>query len=259
MAPYPFILVTPATRGLSLALTRHYLRTTDLPVFATYRSGSAEEASTRILSTLHVDKDRLKTLKLNLLEESSISDAADELGRAVPRGAEPYLHTAFFTGGILYPERKAAALDLAQIRETFQVNAISHMLCIKYFSRFLPHARTVPKGHLSKWVHVSARVGSVSDNKLGGWYSYRSSKAALNQVVKTFDRELQHKKTAGLAIAVHPGTVQTDLSKEFWENVPANKLFTPEYAAEQLAEVVAGLTAKDRGKVWDWKGEEIIP
>lgn len=259
MAPYPFILVTPATRGLSLALARHYLRTTDLPVFTTYRRGSAEEAARNILSTLNVDETRLKTLRLDLLEEPSISGAADELARALPRDAEPYIHTAFFTGGILYPERQAAALDLAQIRETFQVNAISHLLCIKYFSRFLPLARTAPKNHVSKWVHVSARVGSVSDNRLGGWYSYRSSKAALNQIVKTFDRELQHKKIAGMAAAVHPGTVQTDLSKEFWDSVPAGKLFSPEHAAERLADVVAGLTAKDSGKIWDWKGEEIKP
>lgn len=259
MAPYPFILITPATRGLSLALARHYLRTTNLPVFATYRQGSAGDAASNILSSLDVDDTRLKTLRLDLLEEPSISSAADELARALPRDAEPYIHTAFFTGGILYPERQAAALDLAQIRETFQVNAISHLLCIKYFSRFLPSARTAPKDHVSKWVHVSARVGSVSDNKLGGWYSYRSSKAALNQIVKTFDLELRNKKIVGMATAVHPGTVQTDLSKEFWEGVPVGKLFTPEYAAERLAEVVAALTMKDRGKIWDWKGEEITP
>lgn len=259
MTPYPFILVTPATRGLSLALARHYLRTTDLPVFATFRSGSAEEAAQNILSSLDVDKTRLKTLHLNLVEEQSISGGADELARALPHDAEPYIHTAFFTGGILYPERQSSALDLAQIHETFQVNAISHLLCIKYFGRFLPSSRKAPKDHLSKWVHVSARVGSVSDNNLGGWYSYRASKAALNQIVKTFDIELQRKKIAGVAAAVHPGTVKTDLSKEFWSGVPEDKLFTPEFAAEKLADVVSRLTVQERGKIWDWKGEQIKP
>lgn len=107
---------------------------------------------------------------------------------------------------------------------------------------------------------MSARVGSISDNNLGGWYSYRASKAALNQVTKTLDNYL--KTSAGeqaISVALHPGTVKTGLSKEFWSNVKDEKLFSPEFAAEKLIGVVNGLAIKDRGKIWDWKGEEIPP
>jgi NAD(P)-dependent dehydrogenase (short-subunit alcohol dehydrogenase family) len=108
-------------------------------------------------------------------------------------------------------------------------------------------------------VHLSARVGSVSDNRLGGWFSYRASKAALNQVVKTFDIHLQQKKVPAIAVAMHPGTVKTDLSKDFWGGVKEGKLFEPEFSARSMVEVVNGLKVEQRGRVWDWEGKEVIP
>lgn len=105
-------------------------------------------------------------------------------------------------------------------------------------------------------MHVSARVGSIEDNKRGGWYSYRASKAALNQVVKTFDLHLQMKKSPAICVAVHPGTMKTDLSKGFWESTP--NVLEPEEAAEKLVEVVGGLDMKQRGQVWDWAGKRVL-
>ncbi|KAF2859156.1 hypothetical protein K470DRAFT_259171 [Piedraia hortae CBS 480.64] len=107
---------------------------------------------------------------------------------------------------------------------------------------------------------MSARVGSISDNRIGGWYSYRSSKAALNQITKTFDLHL--KTVAGdraVAVAMHPGTVKTGLSEGFWGNVAEDKLFEPEFAAEKLMNVINRLKVEQRGRCWDWKGEEILP
>ena len=92
-----------------------------------------------------------------------------------------------------------------------------------------------------KWVHVSARVGSISDNRKGGWYSYRASKAALNQVIRTFDNQLLFNKSSCICVGVHPGTVKTDLSKVFWESVPKEQLFEADYAAERLIDVVSKL------------------
>lgn len=260
MRANPFILVAPATRGLSLALTRHFLRTTDLPVYATHRSDSPESICERILTPLEdVDPKRLNLLSLNLTSEESIASAAQSLSESLPRDAESYIHTAFFTGGVLYPEKQPADLDVEHIQNAFQINVISHLLLIKHFACFLPPARPrydIPE--LSKWVHVSARVGSISDNRLGGWYSYRASKAALNQVVKTFDLQLKMKKSQAICVGVHPGTVKTGLSKEFWKGVKG-KLFEPEEAAENLADVVKNLTEEQRGRIWDWKGEEVKP
>lgn len=108
---------------------------------------------------------------------------------------------------------------------------------------------------------MSARVGSISDNtSVGGWYSYRASKAALNQVTKTFDHFVRMQAAEkAMSIALHPGTVKTGLSKEFWANVKEEKLFSGEFAAEKLMEVVNGRSIEDRGRCWDWKGEEILP
>jgi NAD(P)-dependent dehydrogenase (short-subunit alcohol dehydrogenase family) len=260
MSPYPFILISPATRGLSLALVRYALRTTDLPIYATHRHGEAETVRRDMLSSLSVDQSRLKLLKLDLSEEQSIADAAEKLSGFLPSDSDPYIHTAFLTGAILHPERQPADLDVVKIQETFQINTISHLLMIKHFSRFLPSSRTeLPKDHLSKWVHVSARIGSISDNKRGGWYSHRSSKAALNQIIKTFDLDLQHRSTPSICLGVHPGTMKTEFSREFWDSVDDDKLFTPEYAAEHVTKVVEKLSVNDRGRIWDWKGDEIQP
>ena len=259
MSPYPFVLITPASRGLSLALVKHYLRNTKLPVYATHRSGSPNSVREAILAGFpSEDPSRLNLLKLELTSEESISSAADELAKNLP-DKDAYIHTAFSTGGILYPERRPQDLDASNILETFQVNVISHLLLIKHFSRFLPKPNQMQGDKPAKWVHVSARVGSVSDNRLGGWYSYRASKSALNQVIRTFDLHLQAKKTPAICVGVHPGTVKTDFSKDFWGGVPKEKLFEPEYAAEKLYGVVEGLKTDQRGRIWDWAGKEVLP
>ncbi|KAI9771553.1 MAG: hypothetical protein M1835_006417 [Candelina submexicana] len=107
---------------------------------------------------------------------------------------------------------------------------------------------------------MSARVGSISDNALGGWYSYRASKAAVNQITKSFDIYLRNRSgEKAIAIALHPGTVKTGLSKEFWASTKEEKLFSAEFAAERLVEVVKGVGVEGRGRCWDWEGKEILP
>lgn len=259
MSPTPFVLIAPASRGLSLSLTRYYLRNTNLPVYATHRSDSPDSVRKIILADLpSVDATRLRLLNLELTSEKSISYAADALSSIIS-GKDAYIHTAFFTGGVLHPERRPADMDASAILDTFQVNVISHLLAIKHFSRFLPKSNQLQGAEPAKWVHVSARVGSVSDNHLGGWFSYRASKSALNQAIRTFDLYLQAQKTSAICVGVHPGTVKTDLSKDFWGGVPKEKLFEPEYAAERLFKVVEGLTAIQRGRIWDWAGKEVLP
>ncbi|KLO12807.1 NAD-binding protein [Schizopora paradoxa] len=253
----PFILVTPATRGLSLAITRQLLRTTRFPVFATHRSSSPDEAREHILEPLKesgVDPKRLSILKLDLTSESSIKDASATLREQLPQDA--YLHTGFFTGGILYPEKQPADIDFEKIKKTFQINVLSHLLLIKHFNQFLPDAKN-HEGPVSKWVHISARVGSISDNHKGGWYSYRASKAALNQVIKTFDTQLALRKTPSICVGIHPGTVKTQLSKDFWSSVPKGQLFEPEEAAEKIVKVVDNITEDQRGRVWDYAGKQV--
>ncbi len=110
---------------------------------------------------------------------------------------------------------------------------------------------------------MAARVGSTTNNRLGGWYSYRASKAGVTSLMKTFDLHLQqktaHERPPAMAIALHPGTVKTELSREFWDSVPEKELFTPQVAAERLVHVVKTVGLEGRGRCWDWKGEEVLP
>lgn len=180
------------------------------------------------------------------------------------------MHLAFTLPGILHPERSPSQLIADNMLQTFRVNTIGPLLLMKHFSPFLPRKaaklRSLPSSALeylpkhATWVTLSARVGSITDNGLGGWYSYRASKAAVNQAIKTFDNHLQS-SSGGNAIAVtmHPGTVKTGLSKEFWNNVKEGKLFEPDFAAEKLMGVIKELELGQRGRCWDWKGEEVPP
>ena len=256
----PFALITPSTRGLSAALTRCLLAKSELPVYATYRQGHPEEVKTELLRPLDgVDPSRLNMIHLNLEDERTIHSAANQLGEILP--PDSYLQTGFFTGGILLnPEKQPGDLDLATIQKTFNINVFSHLFLMKNFSRFLPSppmSSSLSGQPLAKWVHITARVGSVGDNRKGGWYSYRASKAALNQAMHTFDLHLKQTKRPAMAVAIHPGTMKTDLSKDFWNSVPASQLREPEEAAGRVLDVVEKLKEDQRGKVWDWAGEEV--
>lgn len=202
----------------------------------------------------------------NVADEPSIAAAAS---RCRARFAGSYLQLAFCVPGVLHPERSPQQIDAGRALATFQVNALGPLLLMKHFAAFLPRKATpvvtpaeggdgLPARAV--FAAMSARVGSIADNRAGGWYSYRSSKAAVNQMVRSLDIYLR--ATAGekaMAVALHPGTVKTGLSKDFWASTPREKLFSAEYSAERLVDVVKGLKDGDRGKCWDWKGEEIPP
>jgi NAD(P)-dependent dehydrogenase (short-subunit alcohol dehydrogenase family) len=141
----PFILVTPgATRGLGVALTRQFLRTTTLPVFATTRTSSDLEAVRKIIldGLEDVRAERLNLIRLDLTSEDSIASAADDLAKSLKHQQldNAYIHSAFITGGMLKPEKRLSDLNWNTLKDTFQINVISHLLIIKHFHRFLPNA-----------------------------------------------------------------------------------------------------------------------
>lgn len=182
---------------------------------------------------------------------------------------------AFAIPGILHAEKSPLGINYEDALETFKINTLGPALLFKHFSQFLPTKRSPPPpsspsssyseenkklARMAVFAIMSARVGSISDNSLGGWYTYRASKAGVNQLAKSFDIYLQQKSgDRAVAIALHPGTVKTGLSQQFWASTAKEKLFSPAYAAERLVEVVARLEVDGRGKCWDWKGEEVPP
>ncbi|KAI0838250.1 NAD(P)-binding protein [Hypoxylon sp. FL0890] len=291
----PWILVSPASRGIGHALTRHLLRTTTAPILATARSDlsgvresilsslvspHSSKSSSPPLSEDEVSK-RLHITQVDVTNESTLQSAATEAAKLFPPSTH-HLHLAFALPGILHPEKSPRDIDYEDALRTLQVNVVGPLMLMKYFSEFLPQKSTtispeplfssssssnigegeseeLSPGHAT-WLTTSARVGSTSDNRLGGWYTYRASKAAVNSLAKTFDLHLQTRSAEkALAIAYHPGTVRTGLSQEYWNHVREDKLFSPEYAAERMVEVVRTRKIEDRGRCWDWKGEEVLP
>ncbi|KAL9068416.1 MAG: hypothetical protein Q9157_006515 [Trypethelium eluteriae] len=269
----PWALVSPASRGIGFELARLLLQRSKVPIVATTRK-DVDKTKQSILGGIDEDaKDRLKVLQLDVTDEDSIAAASSACQEQLDLNPkEAYLHLGFCIPGILFPEKSPAQIDGENALLTYRTNTLGPLLLIKHFEKFLPTKNTTlsspndmaDKSHFmpqrAVWASMSARVGSITDNRLGGWFSYRSSKAALNQLVKTFDNRLQTRSgEKAMAIALHPGTVKTGLSKEFWGNVKEDKLFTPQFAAERLVEVVGGLRVEDRGKCWDWEGKEVPP
>ena len=104
---------------------------------------------------------------------------------------------------------------------------------------------------------MSARLGSISDNNLGGWYSYRSAKTALNMLIKTLSIELSYSNKNAICVGLHPGTVDTQLSKPFTQRVRNKKVFTRDEAAEYLISILNNIDQTDNGKIIDWQGVRI--
>ncbi|MEC5212867.1 NAD(P)-dependent dehydrogenase (short-subunit alcohol dehydrogenase family) [Polaromonas sp. CG_9.5] len=154
--------------------------------------------------------------------------------------------TGFLHGAPGQPERSLAHLDADYLRNVFQVNAIGPALVMKHFLPLLPkQGRCVA-------AFVSAKVGSIGDNALGGWYGYRASKAALNQLVKTASIELTRRNKESICVALHPGTVATALSQPFAKT--GLKVRPPEEAASDLLAVLQGLTLEKTGCLVDYQG-----
>lgn len=156
------------------------------------------------------------------------------------------LHTADYQ-----PEKRLAELNLAQLQHQFTVNAALPMLLLQQTLPLLPTKSP------SFWVQLSAMVGSITDNKLGGWYSYRASKAALNMLIKTTAIELArtHKQLA--VAAIHPGTTDTALSKPFQARLPADKLYSPAQSAARIVDVIQHLTPAQSGGLFHWDGTSL--
>ena len=150
------------------------------------------------------------------------------------------------------PEKSLRELDPEWMLENYRINAVGPALVAKHFLPLMPrNQRTV-------FAVLSARVGSISDNKLGGWYSYRASKAALNMLIRNLSIEWQRKSADAIIIGLHPGTVETGLSAPFKGN-PATERFTPAKAAEQLLNVLDRLNPAQSGQVFAFDGELIAP
>ena len=190
---------------------------------------------------------RLTRADIELTDEASIAAAAAKVG--TPELV--IVATGLLHEGERGPEKAIRDLEPDWLMRQYAVNAIGPALVAKHF---LPR---MPRQGRSVFAALSARVGSISDNRLGGWYGYRASKAALNQLVRSLAIEDKRRNDRGLVVALHPGTVDTKLSKPFQQS--GRDLFRPDRAAVQLLDVLDGLKPQDSGKLFAWDGSEIAP
>ncbi|MBD2841674.1 SDR family NAD(P)-dependent oxidoreductase [Erythrobacter rubeus] len=149
------------------------------------------------------------------------------------------------------PERTFKRLDGATMAKVFALNTIGPALIAKHILPLMPREKRFV------FAAISARVGSISDNGLGGWHSYRASKAALNMLLKNFAIELQRTHKHGVVAGLHPGTVDSALSAPFQSNLPEGQLTEPHEAAGNLIDVLATLGPEDSGKVFDFAGKTV--
>lgn len=195
--------------------------------------------------------DKVSRFAFDLLDEASIIAASTHIADSGP------LHLVIIATGLLHdgealqPERAAKLQSTDAYARAFAINATGPAMIGKYFLPLLARqGRTV-------FAALSARVSSIEDNRLGGWHAYRASKAALNMIMLNFGIELATRNKNAIAVTLHPGTVDTALSKPFQRGVAAEKLFTPQFAAQQLLTVIDGLSTDNNGGLFGWDGKRI--
>jgi len=239
-------LVQGASRGIGLGLVRRLL---DEKRFARVIATCRDPEGASQLQALA--GPRLAIHALDVTRPDELRALADRLGADRLR---PNL--VVNAAGILHepglaPEKKLEDLEATALERVFAVNAFGPILLLKHL-----------RAHLARrdkavFAAISARVGSIGDNRLGGWYAYRASKAALNQLLRTAAIELGRRNRNVIVAALHPGTTDTGLSEPFQANVPAGKLFSVDRTCGYLLEVIDGLDPAASGGFFAWDGKPI--
>ncbi|MEM8808697.1 MAG: SDR family NAD(P)-dependent oxidoreductase [Cyanobacteria bacterium P01_G01_bin.38] len=242
-------LVVGASQGIGLGFVRYLLEMPQVnQVFATYRT---PETAGELLALAAEHPTRLICLTMDVTDESQIVTGLAKLQSVTDR-----LHVVINCVGFLHtpdikPEKSLRQIETEQLMRYFQVNSISAILLAKHLMPLLNHAER------NLLATLSAKIGSIEDNRLGGWYGYRASKAALNMLLKTAAIEYRRKSKQTIVVMLHPGTTATQLSQPFQRGVPPEKLFSVERTVNQLMQVLARVDLSDTGSFWSWDGSRL--
>lgn len=210
---------------------------TDAKIYAFARSKQNFEAQNIIAKAIDYE------------DETAIEQAANDISE---------IDMVIIAIGMLHnseimPEKSLKELSADKFQQLFKINTIIPALITKYFAPILN------RNNKSIFAMLSARVGSISDNQIGGWYSYRASKAALNMIIKGAAIEIARRNKQAIIVGLHPGTVDSELSQPFQSHVKEGKLFTPEYSVQEMLKMLSNLSMKDSGKCFAYDGKEVQP
>ena len=238
-----------ASRGIGLEFARALSARGNVNVIA----GCRDPDSALGLQTLN----KVTIVRCDVCKEEDLASVASEI-----RQSHGKLDFAINVSGILHPsgrgETRLQDVTFSALHDTFQVNTFGPLMMAKHFVPLLQRGEGLIGSQSSKsknqhsgvLAHISARVGSISDNRLGGWYGYRMSKAALNMANKNLSVELGRGKSRVVCLCLHPGTTDTDLSKPYHKGVPKDKLFSTEYSVSKMLEVIDRAGMEDTGR-WE--------
>jgi len=234
------IVVIGSSGAIGKAFIESYIKDSNIEsIFSFSRSG------------IPIEDKKLQNFFIDIEDEKSIHDAASKIDKSS-------IDEIIVASGILHnkdfgPEKSIRDLNADNLLKVLKINTVGPALVGRYFIPLLN------KKEKSILAFLSARVGSISDNKTGGWYAYRSSKTALNQIIKNFSIELRRTNPNAIIIGLQPGTVDSNLSEPFKRNVKEGNLFTPEYSVSMLKNIIDKASPCDSGKLIAWDGEEINP
>ncbi|MBD2460226.1 SDR family NAD(P)-dependent oxidoreductase [Oscillatoria sp. FACHB-1407] len=241
-------LIVGANRGIGLGFVQQLLEHKQIGrLYATYRN----EASSELLALADQYPQQLHLIRMDITDESQIAEGVAQIKTQTPQ-----LHLVMYCVGVLHegemqPEKGLQQIQAENLLRYFQVNSIGAVLLAKHLVPLLKH------GDRSVLASISAKVGSIGDNQLGGWYGYRASKAALNMLMRNVAIEYSRKSPKTLVVLMHPGTTDTQLSKPFQRNVPPEKLFSVDRTVTQLLKVIDQLQPDDNGQFFSWDGSRL--
>lgn len=244
------ILVIGGNRGIGEGFVHQLMSRSDVEsLFVTYR---CRETAQNLFNLVDLYPQKIIPLEVDVTQEGAIASSSKTIQSHVDK-----LHLVINCVGILheenlFPEKSLKHINSDNLLRYFQVNTIPTALWAKHLIPLFKHSeKTI-------FAIISAKVGSIEDNRLGGWYGYRTSKAALNMLIKNIAIEYNRIVKNTTVVALHPGTTDTNLSQPFQANVSPEKLFSVERCTQQLLSIINHLTPENNGQFVNWDGN-ILP
>lgn len=243
-------LIIGASRGIGFGFVNSLLQNSQYhKIYAMYRQQSS---AISLLALAEKYPQKLICLQVDITEENQIISSINYMEN-IPIKLDLVINcVGVLHDLILQPEKSLKHINSENLLRYFQINTIPSILLLKHLKSLLKHQNQ------SVFATISAKVGSITDNQLGGWYGYRASKTALNMLMKTASIEYLRTNPKTIIVMLHPGTTNTLLSLPFQKNVPAQKLFSVDLCVQQLLTVIDHLTMENTGQFLSWDGS-IIP